>query len=198
MTSRIGELLRKLVHISGVIAVPILYVFGSTNTAIIFFVLAAGLYLYANMRAKTPVGRFLAGFRKLLDFLERDSQPRYRGAIYFFESIGFIALLFPEKIAAISIIVLSVGDGISTLAGRALGHVRIFYNKSKSVEGSVSGFIASSVVCALITNIPVAIFASFVGMVVESLDIDVNDNATIPFAVAIIIYVLSFAGLVRI
>ncbi len=195
MASKAGELLRKFVHIAGVLIVPLLYTFGSTNTALTLFAVAAGLYLYANMLLKTPFDRVL---RRLLNFLERDNRHQYKGAIYFFESIGFIVLLFPENIAAISIIVLSIGDGVSTLVGRAFGRMKIFYNRVKSVEGSVSGFVASTAACSLVTSLPVAVFASFVGMVVESLDTDINDNVAIPFAVAIVIYALSFAGLMRI
>lgn len=199
MSPGLGELLRKSVHIAGVLAVPVLYQLGAGKTAALFFAIAAGLYLYPGIAsAKTPFGRILRGLGGMLDFLERKGHMRYAGAIYFFASIGTIALLFPAGVAAISIIVLSVGDGISTLVGRSMGANRLFHNKSKSWEGSLSGFIASTAACAFVTNLPMAAFASFVGMLVESLSVKINDNLSVPFAVGFSVYLVSYAGLLGI
>ncbi|MBI4177784.1 MAG: hypothetical protein HY516_05495 [Candidatus Aenigmarchaeota archaeon] len=201
MQSGLGEFLRKTVHIAGVLAIPILDQLGAVKTAALFFLLAAGLYAYplvVEKMDKTPFGRFLRAFRSVLDFLERKDHLRYSGAIGFFVSIGFIALALPEKIAAISIIVLCVGDGISTLAGRVIGRNRLFHNESKSWEGSLSGFAASAAVCLLVTNPPTAVFASFVGMAVESLDMKISDNLSVPLVVGVTTYAVSYAGLLAV
>ncbi len=201
MGPRLGELLRKFIHVGGVVAVPVLYWLGSVKTAVLFFSLALGLYAYpfvVDRTGKTMVGRLLRRFKEALDFLERRSHDRYEGATLFFASIGIIALVVPIKIAAISIIVVSVGDGVSTLAGRAFGKNRLFHNKAKSWEGSVSGFVASAAVCLLVTNVTMAVFASLVGMLVESLDTEINDNASVPLAVAILSYGVVSLGLMTI
>ncbi len=196
-----GEFLRKTVHLAGLLAVPVLYQLGAEKTAALFFLLAAGLYAYpfvVNVFDSTPLGKFLRALRGALDFLERKGHRRYYGAISFFVSIGFIVLLFPAKIASLSIIVLCVGDGISTMVGRLFGQNRLFHNRSKSWEGSISGFVASTAACALITNIPMALFASFVGMFVESLNTKINDNFSVPLVVGVAVYLVSNAGLLGI
>ncbi len=193
----LGEILRKAVHVLGVLAVPVLYQLGAGKTAALFFILAAGLYAYpfvVNNLNTTPLGRFLRAFRNLLDLLERKNNRRYYGAISFFASIGAIAMLFPLKIASISIIVLCIGDGISTLVGRLFGKNRLFHNESKSWEGSISGFVTSTAVCLLVTNLPMALFASFAGMLVESFDTKINDNLSIPLVVGVTSYLVSYAG----
>lgn len=193
----IGELLRKAVHVVGVLAIPVLYQFGAGKTSALFFSIALGLYIYPGIveaADKTPIGRILRAFQIAFDFLERKGQRRYTGAIYFFGSIGVIVLIFPVKIAAVSIIVLSIGDGVSTLAGLSMGKNRLFHNESKSWEGSLSGFAASTIFCLTITSLPAAVFASFVGMVVESFETKINDNLSVPFAVAISLYAASYAG----
>lgn len=198
MGSKLGEFLRKLIHIGGVVAVPILYWLGGAKTAILFFVLALGLYVcprLVNCADKTPFGGLLRGFKDALDFLERKSRDRYRGAMFFFASIGAIALVMPINIAVISIIVVSIGDGVSTLAGRAFGKNRLFHNEAKSWEGSLSGLAASIFVCSFVASVPMAIFASLVGMFVESFDTEINDNLSVPFSVAIFSYAAMLSGL---
>ncbi|MBI4167572.1 MAG: hypothetical protein HY515_01305 [Candidatus Aenigmarchaeota archaeon] len=197
MAFSFGEFLRKVVHVAGVLAVPILYQLGAGKTAALFFLLAASLYVYplvVSALDATPLGRFLRALRGVLDFLERKGHRRYYGAISFFVSIGVIVLLFPAKIASLSIIVLCVGDGISTIVGRALGKNRLFHNRSKSWEGSVSGFVASTAACTLITNLQMALFASFVGMLIESFDTKINDNFSVPLVVGVTSYLVSYAG----
>ncbi len=201
MKSDLGELSRKAIHISGVLAVPLLYALGRTKTAYLFLFLAVALYLYPHLvesMKKTFLGGFLNGFRSVLDFFERSRRRRYSGAINFLASIGLIILILPEKIASISIIVLCIGDGVSTLVGRYLGRNRLFYNESKSWEGSLSGLIASVIVCSLITNLPVALFASLVGMLAESLNLGVDDNLSVPFAAGVSVYLVSYAGLLAV
>ncbi len=194
----LGELSRKAVHISGVLAVPLLYALGRIKTASLFLFLAFALYVYPSLvesMKKTFLGGVLSGLRKALDFFERSRRRRYSGAINFLAGIGVIIFILPENIASISIIVLCIGDGVSTLVGRYFGKNRLFHNDSKSWEGSLSGFAASTAVCLLITNLPVALFASFIGMFVESLSIGVDDNLSVPFAVGVSVYLVSYAGL---
>ena len=201
MSFRLGEVLRKTIHIAGVLIVPILLQFGSFLTSAVCFAFAAGLYVYptvARYLHPTPFGIVLVKFKRLLNFLERKGHPRYEGAILFFVSVGAISLLFPIKIALLSIVVLSIGDGVSTLAGRAFGRTKLFHNSTKSWEGSLSGFVVSSFVCALFVSPLVAIIASFIGMLVESLNTRINDNVSVPFAVAIVSYGLSYFGLLLI
>ncbi|MBI2085557.1 MAG: hypothetical protein HYT71_03540 [Candidatus Aenigmarchaeota archaeon] len=197
----LGELSRKAVHISGVLAVPLLYALGRTKTAFLFFFLAALLYIYPSVvesTKKTFLGGFLRSFRSALDFFEQSRKRRYAGAINFLAGIGLTIFIFPEKIASISIIALCIGDGVSTLVGRYFGKNRLFHNESKSWEGSLSGLIASVIVCLSITSLPVALFGSFVGMLTESLDLGVDDNLSVPFAVGVSVYLVSYAGLLAV
>ncbi len=198
MGSKLGELLRKSIHMSGVAAVPILYWLGNVKMAVLFFSVALGLYAYprlVDLAGKTPFGGLLRGFKDALDFLERKSRDRYRGAMLFFVSIGAIALVMPVKIASVSIIVVSIGDGVSTLVGRAFGKNRLFYNRSKSWEGSLSGLAASIFVCSFVASVPMSIFASLVGMFVESFDTEINDNLSVPSSVAMLSYAAVSFGL---
>lgn len=198
---RFGEIARKAVHMSGVFAILLLQQLGSVKAAVLFFALAIGLYLYpsfAEVTQKTPFGGFAKTFRSVLDFLERKDHKRYRGAIYFFASIGMISLIFPINVVSVAVIVVCIGDGVSTLVGRSIGANKLFHNRSKSWEGSLAGFVASTAVCTLVTNLPMAAFASFAGMVVESLDVKINDNLSVPFAVGFSVYLVSYTGLLGI
>jgi len=194
----LGEIARKAVHMLGVFTIPLLQQLGPVRTAVLFFALAIGLYIYpsfAEAAQKTPFRRLSEVFRGVLDFLERKDHKRYRGAMHFFASIGLISLVFPTNVVSVAVIVLCIGDGVSTLIGLRFGKNRLFHNKSKSWEGSLSGFIASTAVCLFVTNLPMAAFASFVGMLVESLDAKIDDNISVPFAVSTASSIVVYSGL---
>ncbi len=126
---------------------------------------------------------------KLVEKFERPEEMEKlpgQGTVYFIIGVMVAgAITLDVKCMDIVITVLSVGDSVSTIIGTRFGTTQILYSPRKTVEGSLSGFVAASVASALITgDLAASTFCSAVGMAVESLPTP-NDNLTIPIAVAL-------------
>ena len=116
-----------------------------------------------------------------------------RGALMFLVGSTITLVLFSFNIAivAASIAVLAMGDSFSTLAGKRLGRHRIPYNKEKSLEGTLFGFIAAFAGAWALVPWPIALAGAMTGMLSESLSLRVDDNLIIPIAAALSMAALS-------
>lgn len=185
------ETRRQLIHMSG-ITIPF-YLQWSYHTwgleaPLMSLVLASVLLKAVSMSYKKKLRMPLIS--RIIDTTERpgviEVSPA-RGALMFLVGSTLTMLLFSFNIAivAASIAVLALGDSISTLAGKKLGKHRIPYNKEKSIEGSLFGFLGAFTGALVIVPLPLAFAGAFAGMLVESLPNKVDDNLTIPIAAAV-------------
>lgn len=203
------EIGRQLAHFSGLGAVYFAYVLGAELTGISALVISLGLFIFSyyvrikkKIRKKLPIRikkleELEDGTHNLINSLEREKAiGYYDGAILFFLGIGVSLLIFPLKIAILSIIVLSVGDSFSTLIGVHFGKHKTKINPPKSYEGTVGGLVASFLVCLFFTNPLIALIASGVGMLMELLPIRINDNVLMPLCVGFVIFTMSYVGFI--
>lgn len=117
------------------------------------------------------------------------SGGNYRGAFYFYIASAISLFLFPQQIALLSIAVLALGDSFSTAVG-IFGKIKIFYNRKKTWEGTLAGFAAAFAACFLI-NPYLALPAAFIGMIIESLPLKIDDNLTVPIVTGIALSVIA-------
>ena len=181
------EIERQIMHfLVGLATIAVLFAFGRPFTAgAIFFVLLAGL-LMINMRIQKVRIPFVEWFverfeRKEVLFSGFGSACYAAGAL-----IPIIFLTELDQIAA-CILILAIGDGVSTLVGKK-GRRKLPYNRSKTLEGTLAFFIGSlpSVLFIGITGVPLAAIAA----VVESLDFRIDDNLTVPIACTVFFMVI--------
>ncbi len=168
------EYQRKLFHmILGIImGLLILYVRKRYLIAFITALLSAGLLIRLFL---------LKGYKfELVErFLKRFGRPMEigMGAMNFF--IGtLIALLFPfpREYSAISVIILGVSDGLSTMLG--LGSKMKVYG-SKSFRGTAAFLVSSFLIVYLSTTLFQAVVVSILLSIIELLS-PVDDNLLIP------------------
>jgi dolichol kinase len=88
--------------------------------------------------------------------------------------------LFPPGFASVGVLTLAVGDPVAALVGQFVGRHPNPLNGSKSVEGSLAGFIAATLACSIFTDPATSVVGCLVGMLVEALPLPLNDNLTIP------------------
>jgi dolichol kinase len=195
------EVRRQLIHASGIFIAILIreaYVFfGGWQIPAAF--VAAAITLGYGISLLHRRGANILVLTKIINEAERERDKDFpgRGALRFFTGAFFTLLIFrnsPDIVAA-SIVVLSLGDSASTLGGVAFGKHKIFYNKEKSIEGSVIGFVAAFLGLLLLTPFSLAISsaASLVGGVVESLPLGVDDNLTVPISVGLAMWILTTA-----
>jgi dolichol kinase len=93
----------------------------------------------------------------------------------------------PIAIAAISFIV--VGDTAGAIIGRLWGRIRF---RSKSLEGSVSFFLACILVSIIIPGIPywTKIIGALAATIVEAITLHIDDNLIVPITSAAIMQVI--------
>jgi dolichol kinase len=187
--SLIGEVFRKLIHL-GAIAIPISYHFLGKATVIplLCAALAISLFLdYIRLYGSANSRRFVFHY---LGIMIRPSEKRdFVGATYILSGSILTIMLFdkPVAIAAVSYIV--IGDTAGAIIGRLWGRVRF---RGKSLEGSMSFFIACVMVATLIPGIP--FWAKIVGAatatVVEAITLHIDDNLIVPITSGAIMQVI--------
>lgn len=119
---------------------------------------------------------------------------RYRvnSATWYATALVALSLWTTPAVSAIAVVVLGVGDPIAAIFGRRFGRIRL--RAGRSLEGTLSFVAAGSlsafaVACAMIpgslpAHLLVAGVAGVTGAVVEVFSTKVDDNLTIPLAVA--------------
>jgi len=203
------EIKRQLAHLSGLGVIPIAYFLGDFLTgalAILFGIFIFFLSFYVQMKKKIrknlpirikKLEELEDNFHKLVNSFEREkSETHYMGAVLFFLAVGTSLIGFPTKIAFIAITVLAVGDSFSSIVGIHWGRHKTRINPPKSWEGTFGGVFASFLACLVFTNPLMALIAAIVGMSIELLPIQVNDNVLIPLSVGFVLWGLSFAGFI--
>ncbi len=116
------------------------------------------------------------------------------GDTYFMLAVVLILMLFPKEISVAALFFLVFGDAGSGIIGTRYGRTKIFCGKT--LEGLVGGLFFNSAVALLILpflNVPFlllmtgAVTASFV----EVLPLGLDDNLTVGFSSALIMFFCS-------
>ena len=197
------EVRRQLIHMSGAVTPFYLQFFYEhfsswlAPEALVAGMLAVG-YLIAELYKR---GVRIPVFASLVDMAEREEVKHTspgKGTFRFFMGVLAAMLIFgsvlnaPFFIVGSGILVLALGDSMSTLAGKRLGARKLPYNRDKSVEGTLAGaayaLVGVLLYLTLLQGVAIpeaaklAFAASAAGMLVESLPLGIDDNLTIPLA----------------
>jgi dolichol kinase len=174
----LGEVFRKLTHL-GAISIPVAYFFFDQ---IVLYILVGGLVFsifvdfirfYGGDKSKTFITRYLG------IMIRPHEKKDFTGATYILTSSIIAILIFDKPVAVTSIAFIVVGDTAGAIVGRIWGKVKY---RSKSLEGSVSFFIACTVVALIVPGIPfwVKIAGAFIATLTEAFTIKIDDNLTVP------------------
>lgn len=179
--------LRKLIHIGGVLFVPVaLY---NQYLALALAVLGLFFFIIFERQKRRVVPRF---FRHL--YRERElGTVAMEPLAYLLSIIALLTLSFIVIPAAcyMAIIVMTVGDGIASLAGVAMRGPRLPYSR-KTLCGSLAGFVAAVAAGYYVAGIPMAIAGAAGGMAGEAYagKYDNAITATIAFICAVLVSTL--------
>ena len=141
--------------------------------------------------------------------LDRVGQSGF--VIYPVAVLGLI-LLFPRRpdIAAASWAILAAGDGLATLVGAHARSPKLPWNRDKSVAGLAAGAIGGAIAGVFLAHwtslgmmAPVPAWFLYAGPIaaavaaafVETVPIRLNDNISVPFTAAFVMWSLSFVDL---
>jgi dolichol kinase len=173
------ELLRKSIHLL-IALVPTL---ASWNFGFTVALLGSGILVYSYCELMRLNGYDIAVISRVtaLAARKRDAGRFVYGPV----TLGLGALmslaLYPEPAAAIAIYALAFGDGLSSLVGRAFGTLRLPLTGGKSLEGSLTCFVAvASSTYAISENAAGSIGVAFIATLAEALPTKDLDNILLP------------------
>ena len=133
------------------------------------------------------------------------------GVVFYPLAVLLLVLLFPHRldIVASAWAVLAVGDGMAGVIGRRFGRRRIPWNREKSIAGSLALFLcggaagallawwtrpAASIEPSLMFSLGAPFAGALVAALVETIPIRLDDNLSVPFAAAGVMWALSLVS----
>ena len=177
------NLFREAIHISGAI-IPIISIH-LINPNIISLIITITTIIYAISETMRMTNRSSIPIISQITRRAAD-KAEFKGfvisPIFFAAGIIISLTLFPTPINYASIMVLTLGDGSASILGQLLGSRPLPFNKAKSLEGTIFGFISALIGSLLFLNPIGAIIAAAAGMIAESLPSPIDDNILIPIA----------------
>ena len=180
------EIRRRVIHIFfGVFLIAAFSILGTAGYEYIEGVLLAAFLVGLWVIDQTLRKRKLLLIDYLLNMFERPHALPAYGAFWY--GMGVLLLLsFINNIHYVqaSIAILALGDGAATLIGIG-GSRRIFYNKKKTIEGSLAFFLISSLAAYFFIGFA-GVALSLICTIAESIDWGVDDNFVIPLTCALV------------
>ncbi len=174
-----NDFLREFIHGSGFFIPVLALSFGILPVAI-FISIVVALYAvseFARMNGKnmpffSAVTRLSASQSELSQFAT--------APVYFALGILLTLLIFPAPASYAAIALFCLGDSTASLIGGTLSRKPLLFNKSKTLEGSLSGFFFAFLAASVFISPWMALLGAAIGMLVEYLPLPINDNVLIP------------------
>ena len=183
------ELGRQLIHIVTGIIIVILLFFEVINKWVILGLVILGVILFL-IRLKTP----LDSIDKIVKPFERKNEKHhYEGPLTFLMGIMAVLFIFDKNIALASILIMTLGDGASTVFGTLLGRRKIPWS-NKTFTGSFFGIIFAFAGAVFFVNWLYALIASVAALIVECFDrglMDINDNILMPVVAGAVLAIMA-------
>ncbi|MBI5229298.1 hypothetical protein HY991_04250 [Candidatus Micrarchaeota archaeon] len=174
---------RQFLHIAfGIFIIGVLYFLGKQFTLLFLLAFICFSLLIINLR----LIRVENPFDFIFNRLERRGHFPGKGALFYLVGLLFlVSFSFSPTFERGTIAILAVGDGASTLFGRR-GKNPLSWNPKKTVEGLAAfllfGFISSFYFFGILG----AALCSLVLGLVETLDLGIDDNLSIPIAAVVL------------
>lgn len=174
-----NDLLREGIHASGFFIPVLSDLVGVYSVALMIFVISA-VYSFSellrmnntNMPVISTITQNAASPAELYEFAA--------APLYFATGILLTLLMFPAVVSSAAIAVFTLGDSTASLFGGLISKKSLPLNKSKTLEGSLIGFLFAFLAGAFFVPPMLALIAAAVAMTIESLPFPVNDNILIP------------------
>ena len=184
----LAELLRKSIHLSGLI-LPVIYLFLDQQTMLICIGILTGLALIVELMKWLfpPFGEF---FFQMFAFLLRTHERKgaVTGATYYLISAFLCIFFFAKTLAIVCIFFMILGDLAAALVGKMWGRTKLL--GKKSLEGSVACFVVCAVIALVTLNPVIAIIGAFVATIVELIPSPIDDNLTVPLVSGAVMHFL--------
>ena len=174
--------------VTGIIVLLFIFEFGRYDGSLL--VLFGSLLLYAvgnfsSLQKNNKVSRFLFT-------MEREGVSLGHGAISLASGVFFLlGILSAYNVVLVGIFLVLIADPVATIAGKTIGGLRLPYNKTKTVSGTLIALLVSLVYTCLFSGLNLLPYA-FIGIMVESItSYPLDDNLTVPISIVLSNYLIS-------
>ena len=180
-----NESLRQVVHLVFGLGIAGFVLVFDRNITISVLVLA----LFAGFILSDAISRgyTIPVVSTIIGGLERRDAAPGKGALFFALGALFSLVFFEKEVAFVGLVVLSLLDSITTIAGVRFGKTRIYNHKS--LEGPLAGIAVTTAALALIVPLPAALATAAVTGIAELVS-PVDDNLVIPVVACLVLTVL--------
>lgn len=178
------EIVRKSLHL----LIGLVPTLARWNFGVTMALLAGGILLYSYSELLRIHGYEVAFISKLTAIASRrrDAGRFVYGPVTLGIGAMLALVLYPEPAASIAIYALAFGDGLSSLVGKAFGTIKIPFTGGKSLEGSLTCFVA--VLCsayAVTGDSPRSAIIAVIATLTEALPSKDADNILLPAIVGL-------------
>lgn len=191
----LAELLRKSIHLSGLI-LPVIYFFLDKSAMLIFVGVLTGIAIAVELiKWVSPSfgGFFFQVFAPMLRSHER--KGAMTGATYYIISAFLCILLFSKTLAVVCIFFMVLGDLAAALVGKKWGKTKLL--GTKSLEGSAACFVVCAAIALIKLHPVIGIIGAFVATVVEMLPFPIDDNLTVPLVSGAVMHFLMHSTFIQ-
>lgn len=185
------EIRRKFVHIL-IACVPVFSVLIYHTTLAVLFAI---LIVYSISECLRINGYSFPAIGRITRSSIRKAEERgfALGPVTLISGAILSLLFFPAVISNTVIWIVAFADTVATLVGRSLGNHRLFYNKKKSLEGTLAAWIVAFFCgCIHLPVFPSLLAASF-SSIIESLPLRSLDNLLMPVGTGIFLMYLGYS-----
>jgi len=178
------EVLRKSIHL----VIAIVPTLATWNKGFTVALLASGVILYTYSELMRLRGFEIIFISKITAMAarKRDAGKFVLGPVTLGIGAMLALVLYPNPAASIAIYALAFGDGLSSLVGRMFGTIKIPFTGGKSVEGSLTCFLAVlTSAYALTGDFPKSALLALIATAVEALPTKDMDNILLPVVTGI-------------
>jgi phosphoserine phosphatase len=174
-----SEILRETLHGSGFF-VPIVCIYLGLPIIALAILIIMLLYLMSELarmeRKKLPIlSSITLNAATQYEIYEFATAP-----IFFALGILVTLLIFPFAASSAAIAIFALGDSTASIFGRIFGRDTLPFNKGKTLEGSVFGFVFAFLAGSVFTIPLKSLIGALIAMTVECLPLPVNDNLVTP------------------
>ncbi|MDR2707937.1 MAG: haloacid dehalogenase-like hydrolase [Nitrososphaerota archaeon] len=184
----VNDFVRENIHAAGIIMPILAHIIGVIPVAI--FIGALSIAYFASEIARL-CGKSLPLISTITRHAASQSELYGFAAAPLFYAIGILAtlLIFPYPVNAAAIAIFTLGDSVASIFGGTIG-IRLPFNRGKTLEGSLSGFVFAFLASSLFVAPWIAVIGAAIAMFVEYLPVPINDNIMIPIVTATVLMLL--------
>ncbi len=181
------ELARKLLHLIFFLVVPLMKVLSNRE---IEGILVVGGILYYVVEALRMRGVPIFILSKIQSCMLRKQEQTKISYAPLTLILGIILSmeLYVQPAAIAAIIAVTIGDVFSTIVGKIIPKWRVFWNKNKTISGTIANGLAVGFVIVFFFDIRTAYIVGIASALIESLELEEVDNLMVPLFVGTIMY----------